>query len=208
MFSRPRDDSTRRYLCAGRRPGHQLAIVARPLDELVAERVLVLLATPLFRETMLAGADGIDDPSVGRVLSDLGAAQGRLQCLDDDFYVRGVLAEGRYRSTKGQARTRDRSTPRPGRRRHQAAHRSTPRSSHLLGDGGLPAEAGAGAARCRSGDRDAGASGCRAGSILPGSGSSSRTRRRTAQVRRVRPWRCRSRSGILLHDKGGSRSTG
>lgn len=31
---------------------------------------------------------------------DLGAAQSRLQALDEDSYVRGVLAEGRYRSTR------------------------------------------------------------------------------------------------------------
>ncbi len=37
---------------------------------------------------------------MGRTLSDLGAAQSRLQGLDDDFYVRGVLAEGRYRSIR------------------------------------------------------------------------------------------------------------
>ena len=102
MFSRPRDDHTKRYLCAGRRPGHQLAIVARPLDELVAERVLGLLVTPSYRETLLAGADGIDDGSMGSALSDLGAAQRRLQCLDDDFYVRGVLAEVRYRSIRAK----------------------------------------------------------------------------------------------------------
>ena len=36
MFSRPRDDHTKRYVCAGRRPGHQLTIVAQPVDDLVA----------------------------------------------------------------------------------------------------------------------------------------------------------------------------
>ena len=39
---------------------------------------------------------------MGRTLSDLGAAQGRMQYLDDDFYVRGVLPEGRYRSIRAK----------------------------------------------------------------------------------------------------------
>ena len=102
MFSRPRDSHTKRYLCAGRRPGHQLAIVAPPVDELVAGSVLRLLATPSFREALLAGVEGIDEGSMGRTLSDLGAAQGRMQYLDDDFYVRGVLPEGRYRSIRAK----------------------------------------------------------------------------------------------------------
>ena len=37
---------------------------------------------------------------MGRTLADFGAAQSRLHALDDDLYVRGVLAEGRYRSIK------------------------------------------------------------------------------------------------------------
>ena len=37
---------------------------------------------------------------MGRTLADLGAAQSRLQALDDDFYVRGALGEGRYRSIR------------------------------------------------------------------------------------------------------------
>jgi len=37
---------------------------------------------------------------MGRTLAELGEAQSRLQGLDDDFYVRGVLAEGRYRSIR------------------------------------------------------------------------------------------------------------
>lgn len=102
MFSRPRDDHTKRYLCAGRRKGHQLAIVAGPVDDLVAGRVLELLTMPSFREALLAGVGGTDDRSISSALSDLGDAQRRLQCLDDDFYVRGVLAEGRYRSIRAK----------------------------------------------------------------------------------------------------------
>ena len=50
MMSRPRDSHTKRYVCAGRRPGHQLGILAQPVDELVAMAVLDLLSTPGFRE--------------------------------------------------------------------------------------------------------------------------------------------------------------
>ena len=99
LFSRPRNH-TRRYLCAGRRPGHQLGIIADPVDELVKEFVLRLLTTPSVREALLAQAGAGDDGAMGRTLADLGAAQSRLQGLDDDYYVRGVLAEGRYRSIR------------------------------------------------------------------------------------------------------------
>ncbi|MGI8810834.1 MAG: hypothetical protein ACR2KK_23935 [Acidimicrobiales bacterium] len=64
------------------------------------EFVLGLLTTPSVREALLAQAGAGDDATMGRTLSDLGAAQSRLQGLDDDFYVRGVLAEGRYRSIR------------------------------------------------------------------------------------------------------------
>jgi len=93
LFSRPRNNR-RRYLCAGRRPGHQLGIIADPVDELVKEFVLGLLTTPSVREALLAQAGAGDDGTIGRTLADLGGAQSRLQALDDDFYVRGVLGEG------------------------------------------------------------------------------------------------------------------
>ncbi len=66
MFSRPRDDHTKRYVCAGRRPGHQLTIVAQPVDDLVARRVLDLLTTPAFRDAVLAQSAPADDGSLGR----------------------------------------------------------------------------------------------------------------------------------------------
>jgi len=100
MFSRPRDDHTKRYLCAGRRRGHQLGILAEPVDNLVKERVLDLLTTPSVREALLAQAGVGDDRSMGRTLAALGASQARLHALDDDFYVRGTLPEGRYRSIR------------------------------------------------------------------------------------------------------------
>ena len=78
LFSRPRNNS-RRYLCAGRRPGHQLGIIADPVDELVKEFVLGLLSTPSVREALLAQAGEGDDATLGRTIADLGAAQSRLQ---------------------------------------------------------------------------------------------------------------------------------
>jgi hypothetical protein len=77
-----------------------MGIIADPVDELVKEFVLGLLTMPSVREALLAQAGAGDDGTMGRTLSDLGVAQSRLQALDDDFYVRGVLAEGRYRSIR------------------------------------------------------------------------------------------------------------
>jgi len=96
MFSRPRNDHTKRYLCAGRRRGHQLGILAEPVDEMAKERVLGLLTTPSVRE-MLAQGGPDDDRAMGCTLAALGASQRRLQGLDDDFYVCGMLTDGRYR---------------------------------------------------------------------------------------------------------------
>jgi site-specific DNA recombinase len=100
MSSRPRGDHTKRYLCSGNRPGHQLGLVAQPVDDLASQRVLGLVATPSFREALLVQSGAADGESLGRTLADLGAAQSRLQRLDDDFYIRGSLPEGRYRSIK------------------------------------------------------------------------------------------------------------
>ena len=100
MMSRPRDSHTKRYVCAGRRPGHQLGILAQPVDDLVARRVLDLLSTPAFREVFLSRSGRTDDQSLGRALAELGSAQSRLQTLDDDYYVRGTVALRRYRSIR------------------------------------------------------------------------------------------------------------
>ena len=102
MEARPRDDHTKRYVCARNSPGHQLAIVARQVDELVAARVLELLTTPAFREALLGQAGDPENESLGRTLAELAGAQTRLQGLDDDFYVRGSLPEGRYRSVRAK----------------------------------------------------------------------------------------------------------
>ena len=100
MLSRPRDDHTKRYVCGARRAGHQPGILAQPVDDLVAGRVLELLSTPAFREALLAQSGRGDDEVLSTALAELGSAQSRLQALDDDYYVRGVLAAPRYRSIK------------------------------------------------------------------------------------------------------------
>lgn len=100
MQARPRDDHTKRYVCADRRPGHQLAILAQPVDDLLGERVLKLLTTPEIRAALVAESGRSDNGSLGRALAELGSAQGRLQTLDDDYYVRGVLGVRRYRSIR------------------------------------------------------------------------------------------------------------
>ena len=75
-------------------------IIADPLDELVKELVLRLLTTPSVRGELPAHPGAGDDGTMGRTLAALGAAQSRLQALDDDVYDRGVLAEERYRSIR------------------------------------------------------------------------------------------------------------
>jgi hypothetical protein len=64
--------------------------------------VVEVLTTASFREALLGQAGVPDHESLGRTLADLAAAQTRLQSLDDDYYVRGALAEGRYRSVKAK----------------------------------------------------------------------------------------------------------
>ena len=100
MQARRRDARTKRYVCAGHRPGHQLAILAQPVDDLVAERALELLTNPEVRQELVAQSGGRGNDSLGRALSDLGEAQTRLQRLDDDYYVRGALTVRRYRSIR------------------------------------------------------------------------------------------------------------
>ncbi|MCA1703679.1 MAG: hypothetical protein LC808_10640 [Actinobacteria bacterium] len=80
--------------------GHQLAILAEPLDDLVGKRVLELLTTSGVREALVAQSGRRDNGSLGRALAELGSAQSRLQTLDDDYYVRGVLSVRRYRSIR------------------------------------------------------------------------------------------------------------
>ncbi len=100
LSARPRDAHTKQYVCAGRRPGHHLAILAKPVDDLVAERVLEMLSNHDFREALVHRTGPHDDGSLARALAEVGSAQSRLQTLDDDYYVRGVLAVRRYRSIR------------------------------------------------------------------------------------------------------------
>jgi hypothetical protein len=62
--------------------------------------MLDLLTTPSFREAVVRGSGRRDDGAVARALADLGSAQTRLESLDDDYYVRGVLAPHQYRSIR------------------------------------------------------------------------------------------------------------
>jgi len=66
----------------------------------MANGVLDLLSTSSFRETVVRGSGRHDNGTVARGLAELGSAQSRLQTLDDDYYVRGVLAPHRYRSLR------------------------------------------------------------------------------------------------------------
>jgi DNA invertase Pin-like site-specific DNA recombinase len=102
MEARPRDDHTKRYVCAGNGRGHQLAIVAKQVDKLVAERMLERLTGPSLSEALLGPAGETGDESLGSTLAELAATQTRLQGLDDDFYLRGSLPEGRYRSVRAK----------------------------------------------------------------------------------------------------------
>ena len=100
MFSRPRDDHTKRYVCAGRRPGHQLTILAQPVDEMVGRRVQELSETPSFPDAVLAQSGPADDGSPGRALAALGCAPSRMQTLADEFYVNGAIGQRRCRSIR------------------------------------------------------------------------------------------------------------
>lgn len=102
MQSRPRDDHTKRYVCAGRRAGRQLAIVAEAADAVVAQHVLALLVIPEVRRALGGAGSAAPDGQLGQALADFGSAQGRLHALDDDYYVHGVLTESRYRPVKAK----------------------------------------------------------------------------------------------------------
>ncbi|MDQ4129963.1 MAG: recombinase family protein [Actinomycetota bacterium] len=100
MQARRRDARTERYVCAGQRTGHQLAILAQPVDDLVAARALELLTTPAVRQALVAQSGWRASGSLGQALVELGSAQARLETLDDDYYVRGALSVRRYRSIR------------------------------------------------------------------------------------------------------------
>jgi len=79
----------------------------------------------------LAAIERPDGPIVDAALADLGGAQGRLRVLDNDYYVRGALTNGRYRSVRGKLERKNRPPARVSRRRHQAADGPAPRSSRF-----------------------------------------------------------------------------
>ena len=101
--AQPRVDGRRSYSCVGNRPGHQLRRLAEPVEEVVRERVLALVTSPVFREELLRLAGATEDGTeLGGTLAELAAAEGRLQVLDDDYYLRGTLPEGRYRAVRAK----------------------------------------------------------------------------------------------------------
>ena len=114
MSSRPPDDHTKRYLCAGNRPGHQPGIVAQPVDDLVAKRVLGLLATPSVREELLApgrrNGRGVVGAHTRRARGGAEQAVGPRRRL----LRPGLAARGAVSIDQGQAGSRDRPPPRRG----------------------------------------------------------------------------------------------
>lgn len=52
------------------------------------------------RDALVAQSGRRENESPRRALAELGSAQSRLQTLDDDYYVRGVLPVRRYRSIR------------------------------------------------------------------------------------------------------------
>lgn len=126
MLSRPRDTHTRQYVCAGRRAGHQLAILAQPADELVANRVLDLLTTPSFREAVVRGSARHDDGAVAQALR-----RARLSSESTSDAGRRLLRPRSARPAslplyQDPTGKRGRTTPRAGRRSWQAADRPAP----------------------------------------------------------------------------------
>ena len=98
MRAQPKSDGARAYACVGNRPGHQLRRLSEPVEELVQERVLRLLTSPVFRDELLRLSGATEDgEEVGRTLAELAATESRLHVLDDDYYLRGTLPESRYR---------------------------------------------------------------------------------------------------------------
>jgi hypothetical protein len=58
------------------------------------------LRAPEVRDALVAQSGRGHNGSLGRALAELGAAQSRLHTLDDDHYVRGLLAVRRYCSIR------------------------------------------------------------------------------------------------------------
>ena len=82
----------------------------------------------------LAAIERPDGPIVDAALADLGGAQGHLRVLDNDYYVRGALTNGRYRSVRGKLERKNRPPARVSRRRHQAADGPAPVRPNRIGD--------------------------------------------------------------------------
>ncbi len=59
-----------------------------------------MFTTPEVREGLVAQSVPCDRGHLGRALAEMGSAQSRMQTLDNDYYVRGVLSVRRYRSIR------------------------------------------------------------------------------------------------------------
>lgn len=95
MVARPREDHVRRYLCA-KGPMYQgcgTAILAEPVEELIAEAVLVRLDSPAFEAAIrAAGEDAAGAPTVARLRDDEAA----LEDLARDHYVDRIIGRAEY----------------------------------------------------------------------------------------------------------------
>jgi hypothetical protein len=100
LVSRPRLDKTRRYVCA-KGPGLPgcggIAIMADPLEELIAETVFAALDTPKLGELLAAQSDSADaDARINQLHAD-GEA---LEALAIDFYTNGLLDRATFLAAK------------------------------------------------------------------------------------------------------------
>lgn len=125
MLSRPRNTHTRRDVCGRRRSRHQLAILAQPVDELVAERVLDLLTTPSFRESLAPGTRHRDDRVVAGALAELGSVPEPSSDVGRRLLLRpgSATPAASLPLDQGPVGAGGWTTPRAGRRSQQAAHR-------------------------------------------------------------------------------------
>jgi len=101
MFARPREDGTKRYLCAGNVAGHQQGVVAAALEEEVRAQVFYRLDTPEVRDAWGEAADTAA-PDARRAAVALADAEHRMDRLEEAHYVRGDMTPATYRRLRTQ----------------------------------------------------------------------------------------------------------
>ena len=87
LVARPRDDKRRCYVCAGganNRGCGKIRVLADPLEELVAEAVIVALSSPAFARAL---EETRAEPSGPDVIEDLRADEDALEQLATDHYA-------------------------------------------------------------------------------------------------------------------------